>query len=843
MKNHIAKGLVSFGIAVFLSVLTVNAADCFVSFSPVKGGMTLVANGTSSTLVVDEQEYEGVRMAAQSLADDIKRVSGATPTLTSTIPDKGTYVLVGTIEQPSIKAALKDAGIALSELKGKNEKYILTTTKSGLLIAGSDKRGAIYGIYELSRQIGVSPWYWMMDVPVEKHEAIYIKKGLYTDGEPKVAYRGIFINDEWPSFGNWAISQFGGINSKCYQHIFELLLRLKANFMWPAMWGSAFYSDDPENGVLADKMGIVMSTSHHEPMNLAQRDWKKQGGTEKLWNYVTNEQGLKDFWRGGIERSKNYETVITVGMRGDGDMEMPNSDDNKALLERIVRDQRAIIEDVMDKPASEVPQVWALYKEVQDYYDDGLKVPDDITLLLCDDNWGNIRRVPTDSERNRKGGFGMYYHFDYVGGPRNSKWINISPIPRVWEQMNLCYQYGIDKIWIVNVGDLKPMEYPIQFFMDMAWNPEQFNQDNLVQHAEAFCRSVFGDKYAAEAARLLRTYAKFNRRVTPETLNDNTYSFQYNEWARVCADHNRLRDDARKLEAQLPEQYQSAYFQLLGLPIEGMANLYNMYYAVAMNKRLAKKKDAAANDWADVVVECFRQDSLLSVRYHQLNGGKWNHLMDEIRIGYTRWNAPEHRIMPKVQRISGEKKSEVVLPVADKPYALYSSVKAPCTFKEVDGYVTIEAEHYTRKQDGKEAKWTVIPELGRTLSGFTTEPVTAKVDGAFLEYDFTCESTGYAKVIVRLAPTLNYIPAGQRYRISIDGKDVHEVNINGHYKGELGEWQRNHCIDMQTIFTLDKAGKHTLRIEPLDNGIVLEKIAIDLGGLHRSFLFPDETLK
>lgn len=261
------------------------------------------------------------------------------------------------------------------------------------------------------------------------------------------------------------------------------------------------------------------------------------------------------------------------------------------------------------RPAAETPQVWALYKEVQDYYDQGMQVPDDVTLLLCDDNWGNVRRLPSLDAKPRKGGYGMYYHFDYVGGLRCSKWININPIPRVWEQMNLCYEYGVRELWIVNVGDLKPMEYPITFFLDMAWNPERYNAFNLIEHSVDFCRSVFGDKEAEEAARLLRTYAKYNRRMTPENLSSKTFSMNYNEWARVTADYDRLAAAAEALGKRLPKEMHDAWFQLLGYPILACSNLYDMYYAQAMNHRLAKNGDPTANLWADRVAQCFGREA------------------------------------------------------------------------------------------------------------------------------------------------------------------------------------------------------------------------------------------
>lgn len=832
-----------------ICVVIVNAADSFVSFQKGNKVLTIAQNGQVSNIVYDANDDEGIRMAVKNLQADIKAVTGIAPALSTQLPATDMpCIIIGSLNSQHIQQIMKKGKMTKKELEGKTEKYILQTVTNptegvneALVIAGSDKRGTIYGIYELSRQIGVSPWYWFADVPIAHHDNIYIKRGTYTDGEPKVAYRGIFINDEWPSFGNWANSKFGGINSKCYQHIFELLLRLKANYMWPAMWGSAFYDDDPQNGILADKMGIVMGTSHHEPMALAQQDWKRRKGHGK-WSFLNNHDEMIDFWRGGVERAKNWETMYTVGMRGDGDEAMEDKA-TVGLMEQIVKEQRQLLEKVTGKKAADIPQVWALYKEVQDFYDQGMKVPDDITLLLCDDNWGNIRRLPAlGTAKQHKGGFGMYYHVDYVGGPRNSKWINVSPIPRLWEQMNLTYQYGVDKMWILNVGDLKPMEYPIQFFLDMAWNPDQFNPQNLTKHSVEFCRSIFGDQYADEAARLLRTYAKFNRRVTPELLNMRTYSVvNYNEWARVTGEYDQLALDADALGSKLPANLQDTWFQLLGYPIKAMANLYDMYYAQAMNQRLAKKNDPMANGWAKRVEDCFMKDAALAAQYHKMNGGKWNHMMDEVYIGYKSWKAPDKKIMPEVKRVEGNAPAAITLP---KPaYITYQQPKGAPVFTGKNGYVSIEAEHYTRKTDGKQAKWTIIPELGRTLSAITPQPVTASVDGMSLEYDMEIPEDANAVVILRFAPTLNFLGKGLRYAISFDGGKEQEIDINGEYKGETGAaFQREHVIDAESIHTL-KAGKHTLRIRPLDNALVLQKILINLGGMHKSYLGPEETLK
>jgi len=805
-----------------------NAADTFVTFTPSSNHFPLVNNGIPCSIRIDLTEDEGVKMAINNLQQDIFNVCGNKPEITTT-NNKARCIIIGTCQTPLIDQLIKSNKLKEIDLINKNEKYILQVIQNpykgieeALIIAGSDKRGTIYGIYELSKQMGVSPWYWWADVPISQQKNVYIKQGIYTDGEPKVAYRGIFINDEWPSFGGWANATFKGINSKVYKHIFELVLRLKGNFVWPAMWGSAFYDDDPQNGPLANTMGIVMGTSHHEPMALAQQDWRRRGtGT---WDYKQNSQGLQKFWTFGIERAKNWETIVTVGMRGDGDEPMSESA-NISLLETIVKDQRKIIEKVTGKKARETPQVWALYKEVQEYYDKGMQVPEDITLLLCDDNWGNIRKLPNLNEKPRSGGYGMYYHFDYVGGPRNSKWININPIPRIWEQMNLTYEYGVRKMWIVNVGDLKPMEYPINFFLDMAWDPEKFNAQNLRQHTIDFCAEQFGVEYAEESARILSQYAKFNRRVTPEMLNAKTYSFNYGEWERVVSEYNQLALDAHNLGFLMPKKYKDAYDQLISYPVQACSNLYNMYYAQAKNQLLAAKQDPKANKWADKVVACYKRDSLLTHYYNKvMANGKWNHMMDQVHIGYTSWNNPEKQVMPKVTRIP------------EKSTATY-------TFKEVDGYVSMEAEHYTRAIAKGKTSWNIIPDFGKTLSGVTTLPVTKQPENMYLEYDIEMEKIGNVRVEVLIAPTLNFnANKGLKYAISFDNDKEQIINFNGHYKGELGKWQSNPIIESRSIHRINKKGKHTLRIRPLDPGIVIEKIMIHAGGLKPSYLGAPETL-
>ncbi|WP_134089190.1 glycosyl hydrolase 115 family protein [Olivibacter sp. XZL3] len=808
--------------------------ETFVSFHQSAGTYPLSRPDIETALVTSENEWAGVTRALKDFQQDLKSVSGNAISLSTRLPTENgsTVIIAGTIGHSSlIDQLIERKKIDVDDIEGKWESTLLQLVenpvegvKRAYVIAGSDKRGTIYGIYTLSAQIGVSPWYWWADVPIRAHPEIHLLPGRHVLKEPAVKYRGIFLNDEAPALTGWANEKFGGLNHRFYEKVFELILRLKGNYMWPAMWGKAFNDDDKQNPILADLYGVVVGTSHHEPMQRAQEEWKRYG--EGPWDYQRNAQVLRRFWRDGIRNMGNHESIVTIGMRGDGDEPM-SEESNIKLLEQIVKDQRQIIQEVTEKPAAETPQLWALYKEVQDYYDKGMRVPEDVTLLLCDDNWGNIRKLPSLDDKKRKGGYGIYYHFDYVGGPRNSKWINVTQIQRVWEQMNLAYQYGANRVWIVNVGDLKPMEYPISFFLDMAWDPNRFNTSNLLQHTEDWCTQQFGAKYASEAARLINTYTKYNHRVTPELLDENTYSLtNYNEFERVTNDYRSLLLDAMRLYYILPKESRDAFDELVLFPINACANLYEMYYAVAKNKYHANRNEEEANHWADQAKACFERDSVLTLHYNQgIANGKWPHMMDQIRIGYSSWNDPPKSIMPEISYVTT---------------ALKASRKV---FAEADGYVSIEAEHYDKASAEGAVSWMTIPDLGRTLSGVTTTPVVAVPNKhTYLEYRVDLHSTGKAKLIILTSPTLNFNEnKGLRYAVSVDGGKEKVVNINGHYRGELGEWQAKRIIETVTDHTIDAAGMHTIRIRPLEPGIVFQKIMLDLGGLKPTYLGAPES--
>lgn len=624
----------------------------------VEDGFSVARDGDPAPLWVSDRDFPGVLRVAVHLQEDIEKVTGKTPSLfTGTVPVSGDRVIIaGTIGKHRLIDQLVQSGrISGKWLKGKRDTYVATVIKEpaegireALVIAGSDKRGTIYGLYDLSRQAGVTPLHFWADVPVTPARDLYALPGEYSPGEPAVRYRGIFINDEAPALSDWVHERYGAFNSRFYEHVFEYILRMRGNFLWPAMWGRAFYDDDPENPRLADEYGIVIGTSHHEPMMRAHVEWARYGTGE--WNYQTNPLVLRDFWREGMKRKGNFESIVTVGMRGDGDEPM-GVERNIGLLEQIIADQRRIVEEVTGKPARQTPQMWALYKEVQDNHDQGMDVPDDVTLLFCDDNWGNVRKLPRPGETQRAGGYGMYYHFDYVGGPRNYKWLNTNLISRVWEQMDLCYRHGVDRIWIVNVGDIKPMEFPTAFFLEMAWDPAAMTRQRMNEYPRKWAAAHFGEALAQETAELLTAYTRFNNRRKPELIDPGTYHLvNYREAGQIVEQYQQLEKRALDLYQNLEEPFWDAFCQLVLFPIQACANLNQMYVAAAKNHLYATEGRAAANAMAHRVMELYTRDSLLTAYFHKdLAGGKWNHMMSQTHIGYTYWQEPPVNVMPSVQ--------------------------------------------------------------------------------------------------------------------------------------------------------------------------------------------------
>ncbi len=635
-----------------------------VSTRPAEGAFTLALEGKAATLFVHSGDHEGVLRAAGDLQKDLLRVTGTEPRLVQLngeeLPEPGTPmpVLIGTLgKSPLIAQLVRQGKLEADALPGKWESCLTRVVEKpfpglerALVICGSDKRGTIYGIYEVSAGAGVSPWHFWADVTPPHRESLYVHPGAHLLGEPAVRYRGIFINDEAPALAGWAHERFGGFNHRFYAHVFELILRMKGNYLWPAMWGRAFYDDDSLNAPMADAFGVVIGTTHHEPLMRAHVEWSRYG--EGPWDYTRNQEKLREFWREGIRRMGSHESIVSLGMRGDGDMPMTQGTAIE-LLERIVADQREIIRTETGKSPEEVPQLWALYKEVQEYYEEGMRVPEDVTLLLCDDNWGNLRMLPGPGDPPRDGGYGIYYHFDYVGGPRNYKWLNTNQIERVWEQMKLAYAHGVDRIWIVNVGDIKPMELPTQFFLDLAWDPDRWEAADIPDYYRAWSAQQFGEEHAGPVAEILAACTRFNARRKPELLSPSTYSLDhFREAERVVGEYRALERMAGQHYREIPEKLKDAYYQLVLFPVKACANLNDLYVTTALNRRYAGQGRAAANREAARAESLFLTDSLLTETFHrELAGGKWNHMMSQTHIGYTTWQQPDRNNIPELTRI------------------------------------------------------------------------------------------------------------------------------------------------------------------------------------------------
>jgi hypothetical protein len=920
----------------------------------------LASAGRSVPLVASAQDYPGVIRALGDLRADVGRVTGTEPSLsTDARLAARQIVLVGTLgKSPLIDRLVSEGKLSADGVAGRWETFVRQVVRNpapgidqALVIAGSDKRGTIYGIYDLSSQIGVSPWYWWADVPVRHQSELIIPAVRHSLGEPAVKYRGIFINDEAPAFSGWAKEKFGGVNHQVYSKMFELILRMKGNYLWPAMWGNAFADDDSLNAKLADEYGIVMGTSHHEPMTRAQQEWRRYG--KGPWNYEQNDSTLRDFWRKGIQRMGSRANIVTLGMRGDGDMPMTEGS-NISLLERIVADQRRIIGEVTGRDPSKTPQLWALYKEVQDYYDKGMRAPDDVTLLFADDNWGNIRRLPAAQDRGRPGGFGVYYHFDYVGGPRNYKWINTNPVARVWEQMHLANEYGANRIWIANVGDLKPMEFPTQFFLDYAWNPAEWPAERLPEYTRLWAQQQFGPAHAAEIADLLTKYSMYNGRRKPELLAPETFSLtSYREAERVVAEWDSLAARAERLNKVMPAEYRDAYYELVLHPVQASANLNSLYVTAARNRQYAQQGRAATNDLADSTRKLFDRDAEISRYYNkELAGGKWSHMMDQTHIGYTYWQEPARNVMPRVDVIQvpvpaelgvaweGQptfgpgpravgRPPELAFPEFDpyqkqryaldlfnrgqtpfdysvqtaQPWVLVSSstgridkqqrlwvsvdwsrapagtsrvpvtisgpnartfviqavVKNPSSpkpeelagFVESNGYVSMEAEHYSRAVALAPIRWLRIPGLGRTLSGMTAQPVTAASqspggDAPRLEYRMVLFDSGTVTVRAYLSPTLNFSgrKEGLRYAVSFDDDVPQVVDIAA--DTGVKAWEQLVADNVSATTSqhrLARPGEHVLKFWLVDPGMALQKLVVDAGGVKPSYLGPPESFR
>ncbi len=992
----------------------------YLDHRPGPGRFPLVAPGRAAPLVVSGSDYPGVVRAVRDLSADIDRVTGVTPDVVLDQPSgQPDIVLVGTIgRSPLIDGLIKSGKLDVSGIAGNWETSLeqvvadpMPGVRSAFVIAGSDQRGTIYGVYDVSKGIGVSPWYWWDDVPQQHRDELHVLPGRHTQGTPVVRYRGFFINDENPDLGTWAPAFFGpglapgfpgGFNHQFHEKVFETMLRLKANYFWPAVWGRAFAEDDPQNHATATRYGIIMGTSHEAPMMRGIEEWNRHavpavrdangnitkpghdpyGGTGE-WSFRFNSDAIKAYWADGIRRmmQQNIEGVVTIGMRGNGDTALPDGG-GIDLMTQIIAAERATLAAVTGQDVTKIPQVWTLYKEVQRYWAEGLRPPDDVIAVFTDDNWGNIRKLPDPALPQRSGGYGLYYHFDYVGGGRDYKWVDSSLIANTWEQLHQAVDHGVTRLWVANVGDFKGNELPLQFFLDYAWNPDRWPAALLSEWETQFAAENFGAESAAAIAAVLHTYGRLQSRRKPELLNrhitgeqsaivydDQATPFSqtdYQELDRVTAEWQELATRAEELGHALPAQFQDAYYELVLYQVKATANLYALRQAEFTNIRHAAQGRSDTNDLATVAEARLAEDLALAAFYNtSLANGKWHGFQLQPHIDYgdvarygpnAPWQQPELNnvalsdvIFPAVQRIQVPAGSELgvaidgsdqwwpasaesaVLPAfspfqsqpaqfieifnrgavsfdyrvrSGAPWLVVSSGRGrvekqvrltvrvdwsraprgtsqvPITvtgagrtvvvtavvqhrsfdgvggFVEANGYVSIEADHFTGAVSTGSVAWHRIADIGRTGAGMTPFPVTAgsQTPGGSsprLEYGMTLFTAGSVVVWAYLSPRNNVLSGdGLRYAVSIDDSVPQVVNITAVTGADdtvmNRQWERNTSDNVNltsTAHVVSAPGVHVLKFWMVDPTVVLQKVVVDTGGLRASYLGPPESMR
>ncbi|KAE8308756.1 hypothetical protein BDV41DRAFT_581101 [Aspergillus transmontanensis] len=642
--------------------------------------LALALSSTGPDIWVAPNDWPAVRRAAGDLATDFGRVLGQGGNGTVLVPDSdilnGTairsrgrpLVIVGTIGNSSlIDGLVSRRKISVKPIQGQWESYIQEVVSSpvpgvdqALVIAGSDRRGTIFGMYDVSETIGVSPWYWWADVPPKAKDEIYAAPGRNLASEPSVKYRGIFINDEELTLQPWAstkynISQYDSpFTGEFTKRVLELLLRNKANYYWPAMKQSMFYVDDPQNGIIAESFGIVMGTSHTEPMTRATDEQSKF--LNGPWDWTQNSANITAFMAEGVNRSKAWDTLYTMGMRGSGDMASPTL--TAPLLEQVIQVQQGLLRDGLSKSLGVVPQLWALYKnkEVGEYWQAGMNVSDLVTLLWTDDNYGNLLRIPYPNETTRAGGAGVYYHVNYVGRPRSYRWINTIQLIKLWEQMHTAYVRQASRIWILNVGALKPLEIPQSYFLDMAYNmSNHLTPDSPTKWMTGWAERQFGSGVANMTAYIMNKYGLLTMRRKYEHLTFLPFAYStlhYDEGWHVLKEWEELLSLTQAAYDTLDPATQIAYYQLVLHPVLGGKTVEELYIKKHYGDLYKAQGRANTNHLAAQVWDAWYIDGNNTQRYNTTLNGRWKHIMDQKHIGYSSRNAPTHNIMPNLSYVS-----------------------------------------------------------------------------------------------------------------------------------------------------------------------------------------------
>ena len=874
-------------IVLCLTALAVGAQSrLYLTVDNSKGDLALCADGRAANIFVSDKEPIAVRRAAQMLADDMERVTNVRPAITKRATRQN--VVVATLGHNDYVDKLVAKGkLDVADIRGGWERFVIRTLGNELFIVGSDRRGTAYGVVTLSEAMGVSPWYWWADVPVKHREALFVTAD-YTSREPSVRYRGIFINDEDWGLKPWATNNYerelGDIGPRTYARVCELLIRLKANMLAPAMHSctGAFYSH-PGSKVVADSFGIVITTSHCEPLllnNAAESEWKQERDGD--WNYKTNRETIYRKWDDRLAEAAQYENIYTMAMRGVHDAGLRGNlpmEERVPLIEKVIADQRELLmKHKAVGEASSIPQIFVPYKETMDIYENGLRVPDDITLVWVDDNYGYMKRVSNPEEQKRSGRAGVYYHLSYLGAPHDYLWLNTTPPVLMYEELKKAYDTGADRYWLLNVGDIKPMELGMQTFFDMAWNFKDFDFTAANSHQAQWLASLFpcpghcGNAavyqtdcpencgYAAVYQDILDTYYRLAWSRKPEFmgfeyqwddkahtgLKPTDFSFRhYDEAQRRLADYERISDIVERLAVSgSPADNTSAdnapavsgspadkasFFQLLQFPVQAAYQMNRKFLMAQLNQELAAEGRYAEANWAArQMEEAYDSIEALNRRYNEQLDGKWRGMM-ALSTSFT--NTCQFYQKPEVVYTPGAGEKRVVL--------------TPLPTMPQQGCYVVDLSRFSNKSydarliQGLGYDWQVV-QLGSPTDSPALGGSTARVEYT-LPAPKTTKNTDSIDVIIYTVPFWPlYVGKSNRIGASIDGSPVQVFeNKFKEYDRTWKDQVMRNGIASRLRFAIDPSKPtFTLTLHGIDPGQMVQRVIIDWGGLQPSYIGP-----
>ncbi len=859
MQKSFFYGLRIMCMCVFLcqSMLASNVSNKFLSFGERdKGGFSL----SDFSIVCDTADYAVVRRSAEMLASDIEKVTGFKPTVGTGMPE-GKVLLLGTLGHHAlIDRLVSDGKIDVAAIEGGWEQFVVRRVENpfsgvaqALVIAGSDRRGTAYGAMTISEQMGVSPWTWWADVPVKEHAKVTVMSD-FTSKRPSVQYRGIFINDEDWGLKPWSSKNYekelGDIGPATYERVCELILRLKGNMLAPAMHTctGAFYCY-PKSKEVADKYAIIITTSHCEPLlfnNASPTEWNKQRDGE--WDYNKNKEVIYKKMDDRVREAASYENIYTIAMRGVHDEGLRGGLSDKERVEtltRVIKDQREILENNLKKPADQVPQIFVPYKETLDIYEDGLKVPDDVTIVWPDDNYGYMKRLSNIEEQRRKGGAGVYYHLSYLGAPHDYLWLCTTPPVLMYEELKKAYDTGSDRYWLLNVGDIKPMELGIQTFMEMAWDMSRFDYEKVNEHQSAFMANIYGAGYADELQDILDGYYRLAWSRKPEfmgwerewdaprykDLADTEFSFDnYNDARQRIADYKRLSDHCERILSELPEQYRASFFEMLGYPVMASYQMNRKFLLAQYNHEQSQAGNHATANWAAKEAKAaFDSINVLTERYNSLLDGKWRYMMD-IPKGWV----AKYQEMPRVFYKEGAGEASADLSPVKKEYKLDRCMVVDLAEYESNAP---DDERCPRLIEGLGYDWQVL-QLGEA-----TQQPADPTDVAGVTATFELPKMDVDTVRIHIS-TLPFFPLyegrGTRFGVSVDGCEPYVLENN---PVEFTQRWKDDVLRNGTVYVLDipvnqKLKRHTLTLICGDPGVMVQKIVADWGGLKDTYVGP-----